>query len=98
MPDADKSFETVFTGGSADFDPAFCHLEKKFEADFGSATVVESAEQYTGSYEVTPKTEETILQTQNKLMTDNLTVKEIPFYRVSNPAGGETVYIGREVI
>ena len=30
-------------------------------------------------------------------MKDDVTVKKIPFYNVSNTAGGTTVYIGKEV-
>lgn len=50
---------------------------------------------YTGEYEVTPKVgEETLLQTKNKRMADNVTVKEIPIAEVSNTAGGKTITIG----
>lgn len=50
---------------------------------------------YTGEYEVTPKVgEETILQTKNKCMAENVTVKEIQIAEVSNSAGGKTITIG----
>ena len=52
---------------------------------------------YTGEYEVTPKTyEESVLPTKNKRLTDNVSVKKIPQYEVSNQSGGETLIIGDE--
>lgn len=50
-------------------------------------------EEYEGSYEVTPKLEEQILQTAEKVMTNDLKIKEIPYAEVTNPAGGTTVII-----
>lgn len=52
---------------------------------------------YDGDYSVTPKAhEEQVLATKGKVMQDNLTVLEIPFFEVSN-ALGKTIYIGSEV-
>lgn len=53
-----------------------------------------SAEVYEGSYEVTPTTEEQSLDTDGKLMTYDVTVKEIPVAEVTNSHGGTTVTIG----
>jgi hypothetical protein len=53
--------------------------------------------QYEGDYEVTPKTTEQILYTKHKTMSDDLTVKAIPRYDVSNLSGGKTIYIANEV-
>lgn len=51
---------------------------------------------YDGEYIVTPKTyDEQILPTKNKKMVDNLTVKKIPQYEVSN-LYGNTLIIGEE--
>ena len=50
-----------------------------------------------GAYEITPKTyTEQILPTKNKKMVDNLKVKKIPQYEVSNSAEGYTLIIGEE--
>lgn len=54
-------------------------------------------ETYDGEYMVTPSPEAQVLETAKKLMKDDVTVKKIPFYNVSNTAGGSTVYIGKEV-
>lgn len=52
---------------------------------------------YNGSYEVIPKTSEQTLKTKDKHMTDDLKIKSIPIFNVSNETGGSTVYIGSEV-
>lgn len=53
---------------------------------------------YTGDYTVTPKAHtETILPTKNKHLTEDVQVLEIPYYEVSNAAGGSTVYIAKEI-
>lgn len=51
---------------------------------------------YEGEYVVTPKTyDEQVLPTKNKRMINNLTVKKIPQYEVSNDSG-YTLIIGDE--
>lgn len=51
-------------------------------------------ETYKGSYEVTPKIKPQIVDTKNKTMTNDITVKGIPAYEVSNTFGGTTFVIG----
>lgn len=58
----------------------------------------ETVDRYKGDYEVTPKVESQVLQTAQKFLEDNVTIKEIPYFDVSNNAGGSTVYIGNEVV
>lgn len=51
---------------------------------------------YRGEYVVTPKAyDSTVLETKEKLMTDDVTVLEIPYYETSNESG-LTVYIAGE--
>lgn len=69
-------------------------MNVKFDSLYGAVSDVET---YTGNYLVTPKTEEQILKTNKKLMTNDVTVKKIPYYDVSNESGGSTVFIGSEV-
>ena len=53
---------------------------------------------YEGSYLITPSTDQdVVLKTKDKLMTDDLTLKKIPFHETSNDSGGVTIYIGKEV-
>lgn len=72
----------------------FCLLNC-FDGEFGNFMTVETGDVYTGEYIVTPKafTEQT-LETAHKVMSDNVTVLEIPYYETSNLHGGKTVFIG----
>ena len=63
-------------------------------APSGEIVFVGDAERYEGEYEVTPAVEKQTLQTAKKIMKEDITVKEIPYAEVSNPAGGTTVIIG----
>lgn len=50
---------------------------------------------YDGTYNVTPQFGgEVTLETKNKAMTDDVTVKKMPQYEVSNNAGGKTLILG----
>lgn len=60
----------------------------------GTVYIEGGREKYTGEYIVIPKSKEQILETANKIMMKDVTVKEIPYAEVSNPAGGVTVIIG----
>ncbi len=51
---------------------------------------------YMGAYEVTPTVEGFTLPTARKVMSEDLTVKRIPYYEMDNTAG-TTVFIGSEV-
>lgn len=61
------------------------------------ANISTEAEPFDGEYTVTPKVTEQIMATKNRLMLNDVTVKSIPFFNVSNTSGGNTVYIGNEV-
>lgn len=52
---------------------------------------------YKGDYIVTPTVDGQVLATAQKLMVDDMTIKAIPFYKVSNNTGGSTVYIAKEI-
>ena len=52
---------------------------------------------YEGPYDVTPKVTAQTLPTAKKLMRDDVSVRAIPYFDVSNPAGGNTIYIANEV-
>ena len=54
-------------------------------------------EEYNGGYSVTPRVDEQLLCTAKKFMVEDVTIKAIPFYNVSNNSGGNTVYIGKEI-
>lgn len=60
-------------------------------------TTTPDVEFYDGSYEVTPKVISQTMETAQKFLTDDMTVKAIPFFNVANTSGGNTVYIGKEL-
>lgn len=66
--------------------------EASIELEIGEGA---SAPAYPGPYTVTPILyDEQILEVNGMLMTDNVTVKEIPVVYTSNPYDGKTVVIG----
>ena len=52
---------------------------------------------YDGEYVVTPSSDEQVLKTAKKSLNEDIKVKKIPYFEVSNNAGGTTVTIGNEV-
>ena len=58
---------------------------------------VNPAPSYEGEYEVIPKITEQTLPTAQRLLEEDVHIKEIPYFEVSNNSGGNTVYIGNEV-
>ena len=57
----------------------------------------QNVDYYDGDYTVTPKVEKQELATRQKLLTEDVKIKEIPFFEVSNNEGGQTVFIGKEL-
>lgn len=52
---------------------------------------------YDGEYEVTPlANREQVLETKNKMLKDNIIVKEIPYHETTNLQNGTTVFIGKK--
>lgn len=77
----------------------FQESDSVLTVDFGEVTEVyrDGIQDYAGPYEVTPKVDSQSLPTKGKLMTNDVTINEIPVFRVSNTSGGTTVYIANEV-
>lgn len=92
-------------------DVTFRELGKKLDVDFRTGNeqikvdfehlqVVSDnvgVDYYKGDYTVTPKVEKQELATRQKFLTENVKIKEIPFFEVSNTEGGQTVFIGKEL-
>lgn len=53
-------------------------------------------EYYDGEYTVVPKVTEQTLQTEGKIMRQDVTVEQVPYYETSNQKG-LTAYIASEV-
>ena len=71
-----------------------------FEAGFDRVqTVTEyvGGNPYEGEYTVTPKINAQTLPTKEKIMFEDVTIKAIPYYEVSNNNGGSTVFIAKEI-
>ena len=60
----------------------------------GAEYFVAEDDPYEGTYEVTPRVYAQSLNTDGKIMSDDVTVHEIPVTTTSNPEGGLTVLIG----
>lgn len=76
----------------------FVGNSQNFSANMGeihTVTKYVGGEEYKGVYEVTPRLEAQTLPTKDKVLTDNVTVKEIEIHRVKNSSGGTTIYIAR---
>ena len=58
--------------------------------------ITEDFEVWDGDYNVTPSVDAQTLDTKGKMMENNVTIKKIPYYEVSNNFG-YTVYIGGEL-
>lgn len=63
-------------------------------ADIVGDLEANGVEVYKGEYEVIPSVLEQTLETKDKYLTKNVTVTTIPFSKVSNTSGGNTVTIG----
>ena len=68
----------------------------EYDVELGSVIKVTTitGDMYAGPYTVTPTLEAQTLATRNLTMRDDVTVHEIPYAEVSNPAGGTTATIG----
>lgn len=92
--------EVKFTEISKTFTSSLTGQFRTFISNFKGIqpiTTYVGGEEYSGEYVMTPKVREQIMQTKDKVMTDDVTIKSIPFFDVSNNSGGTTVYIGDEV-
>lgn len=69
-------------------------------ADFGNVSMGGGSDipSYNGDYTVIPKTTIQKLETKEKRMLDDVTIREIPSYKVSNDKGGTTFVIGKELL
>lgn len=52
---------------------------------------------FNGDYIINPKSTQQILLTKDKQMTDDVTIKPIPYFETSNEEDGITIFIGSEV-
>ncbi len=64
----------------------------------GSICVTKEYDAYAGEYTVTPKAfNSQVLETANKVLKENVTVSEVPYWETRNESNGTTAYIAKEV-
>ncbi len=78
-----------------DFSESRSKVDLKFKS-YQQGPVLAEEKQYEGEYDVTPKVESQTLPTKEKYLLKDVTIKEIPYFEVSNDSGN-TVYIGKEI-
>ena len=69
-------------------------IQEKYQVDFSLEQQIKviNGDHYDGEYIVTPKAwEETLLETKNKVLTDNVRVLEVPYDEISNSTGTTVV-------
>lgn len=62
--------------------------------DLGPVSIGKKCEDYIGTYTITPRVYEQIMETEDKHMAEDVHILEIPLTYVSNVSGGKTVTIG----
>ena len=68
---------------------------KTIVIDFENITIgVDTHAHYEGEYVITPRVYEQEMETDDKVMDDDVTILPIPITKVSNPQGGNTATIG----
>lgn len=76
------------------FEVSFNQTDMRLNVEFSEYQTVQNLpETYTGDYAITPTVTAQVIPTKNRYLTDDMTVKEIPYYETSNTTGGNTVYI-----
>lgn len=65
-----------------------------FSADFGEVVLIKTDNIYTGDYNVVPKIYQQVLETKDKVMTEDVTIEIIPLAKTINLSNGYTVTIG----
>ena len=89
-----------FTELTESISASFRENAKDFAANFLEGHIITKyvgGKPYEGDYVVTPKVEEQIMPTKDKVLLEDVTIKSIPYFNVGNNSGGSTVYIGSEV-
>lgn len=91
-------FNVTFSSDAMTFDVGMSIGDGSFSPAFDSIQpLTQDAEAYQGPYDVTPSVRRQHLETKDRLMRDDVTIREIPYFETSNDEGGNTIYIGKEL-
>lgn len=64
----------------------------------GSICVTKEFDAYAGDYNIVPKAFiSQTLETANKVLKENVTISEVPYWETRNESNGQTAYIAKEV-
>lgn len=76
-----------------------CVVPRKFSnyRDYVSGAIGSQIKSYDGGYEIKPRFFDISLDTSNRFLDEDITVKAIEVSRTSNPQGGRTIYIGGNI-
>lgn len=73
-------------------------LSGKLSSGGGLSGSISIALAYDGSYTIVPDAFETqTLPTRNRILSEDVVVREVPFYEAGNDSDGMTAYIGKDV-
>lgn len=86
------AIDVTVSGLNTEAEVAMSEMSQTIDVDIGEFTIIDH-EAYSGVYEVTPDGSTQTLDTDNKVLTRDVTVNPIPYYETSNPSG-TTVFIG----
>lgn len=92
--------EVQFSKSNMRIDAEFKKANMPLDAEFSNyqeVTIRKDVDPFMGEYEITPDIDAQTIPTAQKYMTEDMRIKAIPFYDVSNTSGGSTVYIGKEI-
>lgn len=95
----DQRIEVQFIQKKHNFPIEFKSIDRRFELGFGVVSLVTArpgVNYYEGSYKAVPQVTAQTLETKQKFLINDITICEIPYFDVTNTAGGSTVYIGKE--
>ena len=70
---------------------------KEFISEINNLNLNNQYDYFEGDYFIVPTVESQTLETKGKLMKNDINIREIPYYEVSNEASGNTVYIGGDL-
>ena len=73
------------------------NFPKEFISEINNLELSNQYDYFEGNYLIIPSVDSQTLETEGKLMKNNVNIREIPYYEVSNEASGKTVYIGGDL-
>lgn len=96
----EQTLETRFAASEQLLKARFAEEDLTFTPDMGDIVQLppdHDVPHYKGDYSVTPTVDGKTLKTAQTFLEEDIKIKKIPYFEVSNNSGGDTVYIGNEV-